>query len=178
MKKIFLSAVLLIFLFAAAASAAQWNPKQDEYWIRINKQQLRLSLVKGESVVKSWPVSIGKGRGKEKTSRMDLITPTGTFTIYRVIPDAEKLVFDPAWFDEPGEAKAGVYGTKLISFYNKWEIAIHGTNAPWSVGRWATHGCVRLRNADIEDLVKYVKPKMKVVIVEKNEKLPFSRETI
>ncbi|MEG1603400.1 MAG: L,D-transpeptidase, partial [Cloacibacillus sp.] len=75
MKKIFLSAVLLIFLFAAAASAAQWNPKQDEYWIRINKQQLRLSLVKGESVVKSWPVSIGKGRGKEKTSRMDLITP-------------------------------------------------------------------------------------------------------
>ena len=91
--------------------------------------------------------------------------------------DAEKLVFDPAWFNEPGEAKAGVYGTKLISFYNNWQIAIHGTNAPWSVGRWATHGCVRLRNKDIEKLVTYVKPNMRVVIIDKDE-MPFSRETI
>lgn len=178
MKKVLSAALLFLFLCASSAFAADWTPGKDELWIKINKQQLRLSLLKGGSIVKSWPVSIGKGRGKVKTSRMDLITPTGTFTIYRIIPDAEKLIFDPKWFDEEGEAKAGVYGTKLISFYNKWEIAIHGTNAPWSVGRWATHGCIRLKNPDIEELVKYVKPKMKVVIVEKNEKLPFSKETI
>ena len=178
MKKIFIIALFLLFACAAAASAASpWSPKAGEYWIKVNKQQLRLTLFKGGEVVKSWPVSIGKGRGKVKSSRLDLITPTGTFTIYRVIPDATKLVFDPAWFDEPGKAAPGAYGSKLISFYNKWEIAIHGTNNPGSVGRWATHGCIRLKNPDIEALVNYVKPKMKIVIVE-NYDIPFLKETI
>ena len=178
MKKIFIIALFLLFACAAAASAASpWSPKAGEYWIKVNKQQLRLTLFKGGEVVKSWPVSIGKGRGKVKSSRLDLITPRGTFTIYRVIPDATKLVFDPAWFDEPGKAAPGAYGSKLISFYNKWEIAIHGTNNPGSVGRWATHGCIRLKNPDIEDLVNYVKPKMKIVIVENND-IPFLKETI
>jgi len=45
------------------------------------------------------------------------------------------------------------------------------------VGRWATHGCIRLKNPDIEDLVNYVKPKMKIVIVENND-IPFLKETI
>ena len=178
MKKIFIIALFLLCACAAAASAASpWSQKAGEYWIKVNKQQLRLTLFKGGEVVKSWPVSIGKGRGKVKSSRLDLITPTGTFTIYRVIPDATKLVFDPAWFDEPGKAAPGAYGSKLISFYNKWEIAIHGTNNPGSVGRWATHGCIRLKNPDIEDLVNYVKPKMKIVIVENND-IPFLKETI
>ncbi len=178
MKKIFCIAILSLLICSVSAQAAPpWSPKAGEYWIKVNKQQLRLTLFKGDDIVKSWPVSVGKGRGKVKSSRFDLITPTGTFTIYRVIPDAKKLVFDPAWFNEPGEAAAGVYGSKLISFYNKWQIAIHGTNNPQSVGRWATHGCIRLKNPDIEDLVTYVKPKMKVVIVEDN-KMPFSKETI
>jgi len=29
---------------------------------------------------------------------------------------------------------------------------IHGTNAPWSVGKYTTHGCIRLRPDDIERL--------------------------
>ncbi|MDO5116069.1 MAG: L,D-transpeptidase [Synergistaceae bacterium] len=177
MKRI-LTALLFIILCAASAQAAQWSPKADEYWIKVNKEQLRLTLYKGHETVKSWPVSVGRGRGKTKKSRLDLITPTGTYTIYRVVHDAEKLVFDPAWFNEEGEPSAGVYGTKLISFHNSWQIAIHGTNNPGSVGRWATHGCIRLRNPDIEDLVAYVRPKMKVVIVESNQNLPYSKETI
>lgn len=176
MKKIF-AAMIVIMVMAGTAFAEPWNPKENEYWIKVNKQQLRLTLLMGSGVVKSWPVSVGRGKGTVKTSRLDLITPEGTYTIYRVVPDAEKLIFDPKWFDEPGEAKAGVYGTKLISFYNKWQIAIHGTNNPGSIGRRSTHGCVRMRNRDIEDLVTYIKPRMKVVIVEHDER-PFSKETI
>ncbi|MDO4988402.1 MAG: L,D-transpeptidase [Synergistes sp.] len=177
MKRILFLAVFIILAAFAAAPANAWEPKQDEYWIRVNKEKLRLYLRKGEDVVKSWPVSIGRGKGTVKTSRFDLITPTGTYTIYRVVQDAEKLVFDPAWFNEEGKPSAGVYGTKLISFYNNWQIAIHGTNNPRSIGRRSTHGCIRLRNRDIEELVKYVKPKMKLVIVE-NDGIPFSTDTI
>ena len=180
MRKI-LSYVLfaaLLLSLPGTALAAKWVPKADEYWIQVNKEQLRLSLYKGREVQKSWYVSIGKGKGTEKTSRMDLITPAGTYTIYRVVEDASKLVFDPKWFAEEGEPQEGVYGTKLISFYNKWQIAIHGTNNPSSIGKWATHGCIRLRNRDIEELVKNVNPKMKLVIVERDPKNKFFKETI
>ena len=176
MKKILLFSLLALLLYAAPSSAA-WSPKTDEYWLRINKEKVRLTLFRGSDAVKSWPVSVGRGRGKVKTSRMDLITPTGTYTIYRVLQDASKLVYDPAWFNEPGEPSEGVYGSKLISFYNKWQIAIHGTNNPASVGRWATHGCIRLKNKDINELVTYVKPNMKLVIVD-SDGVPFSQETI
>ena len=33
---------------------------------------------------------------------------------------------------------------------------IHGTNAPESIGQAASHGCIRLRNADIEALAPLV----------------------
>ncbi|MDY2985468.1 MAG: L,D-transpeptidase [Synergistes jonesii] len=176
MKKIFVLSFLALLL-CAAPSFAVWSPQDGEYWIRINKEKLKLTLYRGGETVKSWPVSIGRGLGKVKTSRMDLITPAGTFTIYRVIQDASKLIYDPAWFNEEGEPSEGVYGSKLISFYNKWQIAIHGTNNPGSVGRRATHGCIRLKNRDINELVTYVKPKMKLVIVE-GDGIPFSKETI
>lgn len=163
---------------ASAANAAQWAPKENELWIGVNKEQLRLTLYGGYEPVKTFQVSIGRGRGTVKKSREDLITPSGTFTIYRVIEDATKLVYDPAWFNEEGEPQEGVYGAKLISFYNKWQIAIHGTNNPGSVGKRATHGCIRLRNPDIINLAQHVKKGMKLVIVEKNEDMPFYKETI
>ena len=33
---------------------------------------------------------------------------------------------------------------------------IHGTNVPASIGKNASHGCIRLRNSDIEQLFKLV----------------------
>ena len=172
------AAALLIIMASTAAVAAEWTPKSDEYWIKVNKQQLRLTLFKGDKTQRSWPVSVGRGKGKVKTSRMDLITPTGTFTIYRVDQDAKKRVYDPAWFNEEGEPKEGVYGTKLISFYNNWQIAIHGTSNPGSIGRRVTHGCIRLRNRDIEELVKFVNPPMKLVITDGDAARQYYKETI
>jgi lipoprotein-anchoring transpeptidase ErfK/SrfK len=174
-----LFATLLVnAIIGAPSEAAQWSPKSDEYWIKINKEQLRLTLVKGNENMYTWPVSVGRGRGGPKKSRMDLITPTGTFTIYRVLQDASKLVYDPKWFNEPGEPAEGVYGSKLISFYNNWQIAIHGTNNPNSIGRRVTHGCIRLRNQDIDKLVTFVKPKMKLVIVDNDPQRTFHKETL
>ncbi len=181
MRKLFYIFLLILtfnLLTVSIGTAAQSSQDENEYWIKINKEQLRLTLYNGPVPLKSWQISIGRGRGPLKTSRFDLITPTGTFTISRVVQDASKLVYDPAWFNEPGEPTEGVYGSKLISFNNRWQIAIHGTNNPSSIGKWATHGCIRLRNRDIEDLVTYVKPKMKLVIIDKNPNRVFYKETI
>jgi lipoprotein-anchoring transpeptidase ErfK/SrfK len=33
---------------------------------------------------------------------------------------------------------------------------IHGTNAPGSIGKAASHGCIRMRNRDVEELFELV----------------------
>ena len=167
-----LAALLCFAGTASAASKAKieqtYSPKAGELWIKIDKAKLRLYLRKGpDEVLKEYPISIGRGVGQKK-SRTDYITPTGVFKIWRVIEDASHLVFDPKWFNEPGEPQKGAYGAKLISFYNPWEIAIHGTNSPGSIGKRVTHGCIRLRNRDIIELCKYVKPGMQLWIVEQD----------
>jgi len=154
---------------AWGAYAQTYSPGSDELWIKIDKEKLQLTLRRGRrEILNTYPVAVGSRTG-EKKSRTDLITPVGVFTIWRVIQDATQLVFDPAWFNEPGEPQKGVYGAKLISFYNPWEIAIHGTNAPGSIGTRTTRGCVRLHNRDIIELVESVKPGMRLWIVEREE---------
>ena len=42
---------------------------------------------------------------------------------------------------------------------------IHGTNEPWSIGKAASSGCIRLFNQDIIDLHKRIKPGGKVIVL-------------
>ena len=172
-KKWMLAALLSCFLALPAGAATPvakgtgtWDPKPSERWIEVIKKERRLYLRQGEKVLKTYRVAIGSGKGTKKTP-IDKITPVGVFTIRR-IADPTNWIFDPKVFNEPGEPQKDVYGKWAISFRNPWNLAIHGTNAPWSIGKAVTHGCIRLKNSDIEDLVKHVKPGMKLVIREKS----------
>ncbi|MDR1651138.1 MAG: L,D-transpeptidase [Synergistaceae bacterium] len=166
--------LVLCILTPARSDAAipqTYKPQSGEMWIKIDKENLKLTLRRGEGeIIKSYPVAVGRGKGVKK-SRTDLITPAGVFKIWRVIQDATHLVYDPKWFGEPGGPQKGAYGAKLISFYNPWEIALHGTNAPSSIGRRVTHGCIRMRNSDIIELSKSVTPGMRLWIVERDAPL-------
>ena len=48
------------------------------------------------------------------------------------------------------------FGTSAYSRLSDWPgggvIGIHGTNEPWLVPGRPSHGCIRLRNADMERL--------------------------
>lgn len=48
----------------------------------------------------------------------------------------------------------GVLGTHRLNLGDGY--ALHGTNAPETIGRSVSHGCVRLRNEDIETLYRMV----------------------
>lgn len=160
--------ICCVAIFATQARAVRntsWQPKASEYWIRVNKARMMLTLYKGKEIVVSYPIACGKGKGFKKTSRFDFITPTGTYKIWRVIQDASKIEYDPAWFNEEGDPYPA-YGVKIISFYNNWQVAIHGTWSPRSIGKMVTHGCVRLRNSDITELSKYIKPPMHLEIID------------
>ena len=45
------------------------------------------------------------------------------------------------------------------------EYAIHGTNAPGTIGGFVSHGCIRMFNPDITDLYGRVGVGTRVVVV-------------
>ena len=65
---------------------------------------------------------------------------------------------DPTWYGKgrivpPG--KSNPLGPRWLGLSKKG-YGIHGTNNPASIGRGASHGCIRLRNSDIEELFEMV----------------------
>jgi lipoprotein-anchoring transpeptidase ErfK/SrfK len=44
------------------------------------------------------------------------------------------------------------------------EFAIHGTNAPGSIGGFVSNGCIRMHNQDIADLLQRVQVGTPVVV--------------
>ena len=57
------------------------------------------------------------------------------------------------------------FGTRWIGFYCSYgAYGIHGTNQPASIGGWASHGCIRMLNRDVEALYPQVPYGAKVLI--------------
>ena len=48
-------------------------------------------------------------------------------------------------------------GTRWIGLDIK-HIGIHGTDAPASIGYRRSHGCIRMRNRDVEELFEWLRP--------------------
>jgi lipoprotein-anchoring transpeptidase ErfK/SrfK len=133
-----------------------------EYWIRINKGLFKLYLYRGDEVDRVYTVAVGKNPGdKERVG--DNRTPTGIFTV-QSIEDAS------SWTHDFGDGKGsirGAYGPWFIRLRTGWQgIGIHGTHDPDSRGSMVSEGCVRMLNAELEDLRQFAFRSMKVVIEE------------
>jgi lipoprotein-anchoring transpeptidase ErfK/SrfK len=80
-------------------------------------------------------------------------SPTGTFTIANRIPNP--TYYKPGKVIGPGTANP--LGTRWIGLSEKG-YGIHGTDSPRSIGFAKSHGCIRLRNQDVERLFELVRP--------------------
>lgn len=50
-----------------------------------------------------------------------------------------------------------VMGTRWMGLDIPWgSYGIHGTSAPWSIGSFASHGCIRMTNRNSEELYEWV----------------------
>ena len=118
----------------------------------------RLALVVDGEVKKVYPVAVGK----KKTP-----SPTGSFKIVTRVPH-------PTWYGPrkvvpPG--KANPLGTRWIGLSEKG-YGVHGTNVPASIGKAASHGCIRMRNSDVEEVFELVDAGDAVELVaDKDEKI-------
>jgi murein L,D-transpeptidase YcbB/YkuD len=62
------------------------------------------------------------------------------------------------WIVDWKSYRAGdIFGTRYLALNVPWGgYGIHGTNQPWSIGHFASHGCIRMRNKDVEELFEWV----------------------
>lgn len=93
--------------------------------ILIAKAQRQLTLFDGNKPVRQYPVGIGKPATP---------TPSGNYAI------ASKVL-------NPG----GMLGTRWMGL-NYDTYGIHGTSQPWLIGQMISHGCIRMRNENAEEL--------------------------
>ncbi|MDI4645889.1 L,D-transpeptidase family protein [Cohnella hashimotonis] len=57
------------------------------------------------------------------------------------------------------------FGSRWIGLNVPWGVyGIHGTNKPFSIGQHASHGCIRMRNRDVEELYEIIPVGTKVTI--------------
>jgi len=132
---------------AAALVAAAEALAQDERGggrrIVVSTTERRLVLVLGGQVVKSYDVAVGSPSTP---------SPSGAFRVMT-------MVQAPAWY-QPGKVvppgPQNPLGPRWIGLSLKG-YGIHGTTSPRSIGGAKSHGCIRMRNKDVEELFDLVR---------------------
>lgn len=86
-------------------------------------------------------------------------TPRGSFAVRRIIWNPRWVPPNSAWAKdakpaEPGDPNNPMGRVKM--YFREPAYYLHGTNAEESIGRAASHGCVRMRNEDIIELARLV----------------------
>jgi len=57
------------------------------------------------------------------------------------------------------------FGTRWIGLTVPWGIyGIHGTNKPYSIGSYASHGCIRMNNKNVEEIYPWVQKDSRIII--------------
>jgi lipoprotein-anchoring transpeptidase ErfK/SrfK len=129
-----------ILVAAASEMTAESAPSRR---LIVNIPARKIALVEDGKVLKIYSVAVGK---KSTPS------PSGSFHIASHVVNptyshAGKVV---------GPGPANPVGTRWMSIGYKG-YGIHGTNHPESVGHAASHGCIRMRNHDVEELFPMVR---------------------
>lgn len=157
-----LAGALAVSLTPSSAQSPSENLRitkpQAERRIVVSIPDRKLALLENGRVVKVYSVAVGAPESP---------SPVGEFQI------TQRL-------ERPGYYRPGVVigpgagnplGTRWMALSVKG-FGIHGTNRPDSVGKNSSHGCIRLRNGDVEDLFARVRAGDHVSLLgERNEEV-------
>jgi len=110
--------------------------------IVVSIPERKLVLFEGDRVLRIFEVAVGKPSTP---------TPRGKFAIINRVPN-------PTYFARTGAVAPGAnnpLGSRWMGLSARG-YGIHGTNVPSSIGKAASHGCVRMRKQDLEELFEMV----------------------
>ncbi len=127
--------------------------------IVVRLQDFKLDLYKDSKIVKHYTVGVGALR---------FPTPPGAYYV-------RSKAVNPTWRN-PGSGWArsmpayigpgprNPLGTRALRL-DRGALVIHGTPQPWTIGTRASHGCIRMKRPDIEQLFDLVPEQTPVFIV-------------
>lgn len=131
----------------------------DSRFIIVDKGKMKLFLYdRYGNIEKSYAIACAKNYGSRRQA-WDSRTTEGCFKVDGVF-ESSNWRFTDQWGNT---GNPGAYGPRFIRL-NTPAIGIHGTGSASSIGRRVSHGCIRLTNSNILDLVKYVEVGMPVII--------------
>ncbi|HXY00667.1 MAG TPA: L,D-transpeptidase [Candidatus Limnocylindrales bacterium] len=152
------SLVLAAMVLGAANAAAQTSAPierkpavQPVRRIVVSIPDHKLALLEDDLVVRVYAIAVGAPTSP---------SPVGEFFVAQRVENPG--YYHPGVIVPPG--KGNPLGTRWVGL-NVKGVGIHGTNRPDSIGKNASHGCIRLRNRDIEDLFARVKVGDRVSLV-------------
>jgi hypothetical protein len=137
-------------------TSASYLPELDmtiRLHLRLGERQVY--VYQGDQIVASYAVAIG---------RSNTPTPLGEYAVFQMI---ENPVWQNPWTGEVGEPGAdSALGLRWIGFVTVagGVIGFHGTPTLNSIGRAASHGCVRMRNEDVVQLFDQVEINTPVIV--------------
>jgi len=141
-----IAAMAMALMFAqpsVAADAARTAVAPVTRRVVVSIPDRKLALIENDRIVRIYPVAVGAPVSP---------SPVGSFSIVN-------RVSNPAYYKTGkvvGPGSANPVGTRWIGLSAKG-YGIHGTDAPASIGFAKSHGCIRLRNRDIEQLFERVR---------------------
>jgi L,D-transpeptidase catalytic domain len=106
-------------------------------WLQIDERDLRATLFRDGHPIFEAPVGVGKA---------STVTPTGHFYVI------EKLITVNAPVYGPLALGTSAYAPTLGEWPGGGVVGIHGTDEPQLIPGRPSHGCIRMRNGDIERL--------------------------
>ena len=133
------------------------------HFIIVDKEAMELALFDkfGREELR-YGIACSKNYG-DKAKKGDSRTPEGFFSAEGIYDSTDWLFTDD---NGVTSKKKGQFGPRFIRLLipGTSQIGIHGTCAPWSIGHRTSHGCIRVTNENILELIKHVTIGMPVII--------------
>jgi lipoprotein-anchoring transpeptidase ErfK/SrfK len=137
-------AMVVVMLAAVPAAAEDVAATATVRRVVVSIPDRKLAVIEGGTTVEIYDVAVGKPSTP---------SPVGTFTIVNRL--AHPTYYRPGVVIPPGDRNP--LGTRWMGLSEKG-YGIHGTDQPTSIGYAQSHGCIRLRNADVERLFERLRP--------------------
>ncbi|MCW5900578.1 MAG: L,D-transpeptidase [Flavobacteriales bacterium] len=145
----------------------------DSVRLVVRKAARLLMVVASGDTLKRYPCVLGEAPVGDKSMQGDRCTPEGTFTFRDKYPHREWHKF--AWIDYPNEESWRRFrqrkrdGLIPANAAIGGEIGIHGV--PEGMDHWIgmghdwTFGCIAMRNADLDELWTWIRPRSSILVI-------------
>jgi len=140
--------------------SVSFDPKYTPGQIIVSFGDRRLYLITGKGQAISYPIAVP--REKSRWQGTTTISNKRVNPSWR--PTAEMLQENPKlphWV--PGGHPMNPLGVRAL-YLGASAYRIHGTDAPWTIGKAVSQGCIRMNNEDVLDLYPRVPVGMRVTV--------------